>query len=80
MEIVIQLLDELDDMFAPIFAMASALDYWRFVSVALAAGAALVANSPLILAAGLLLAAAGDVLPARGSRVQVEKPGFSTGG
>lgn len=66
MEILIQLLDELDDIFAPMVAMATGVDYWRFASVATATFAAVSVSSPLILCAGLLLAAAGDILPATG--------------
>ena len=77
MQIIIQLLDELDDLLGPVFAMATAVDYWRVVSVVTAAGAALAVNSPIVLGVGLLLAAAGDAWPSRVRRVQVEKPGFS---
>ncbi|MEM9056537.1 MAG: hypothetical protein AAGD86_03620 [Pseudomonadota bacterium] len=64
MEIVIQLLDELDDVFAPMVAMASATDVWRVGSLAAAAAAAAAFHSPLMLAGGVVLAVVADVLPA----------------
>ncbi|MEL7450612.1 MAG: hypothetical protein AAFN78_15470 [Pseudomonadota bacterium] len=58
MEIFLLLLDELDDVLSPLFAMAADVGLWRIVGVVAAAGTAITLNSPIVLAAGALLAAA----------------------
>ncbi len=70
MEIFLLVLDELDDVFSPMFAMAADIGLWRIVGVIAAAGTAVMLNSPIVLAAGLLLAAASGTSPVTGETGQ----------
>ncbi len=63
MEIFLLALDELDDVFSPLFAMVADIGLWRVAGVVAAAGTAVTLNSPIVLAAGLLLAAASGTPP-----------------